>query len=117
MKLIKYLRSTVKTMLLVVSVFWFVFALFSGSAEYGGGVKGIIRNSPNALPWLILLIFLYVAWRWELIGGVLVTVMGFFTIFFFNSYESPFVLFVLSVPLIVLGGFLITSWCVAKKQV
>jgi hypothetical protein len=116
-RLVKYLQSTAKIILFVVAVFWFVFALISGSAEYGGGVKGIVRNSPNALPWLLLLFIVYVAWRRELFGGTLVTVMGLCTIFWFDTFESPFIFFVLSIPLILLGGFLITSWFVVKKKV
>jgi len=93
--------------LIVVVTFWFIFALLSGSEEYGGGLKGIILNSPNALPWLLLGVLVYVAFKWELMGGLLIAGMGVFTVFFFNAYKSPLVFFAISVPLIVLGGLLI----------
>jgi len=39
-------------------------------------------NSPNALPWLLLGVLVYVAFKWELVGGLLVAGMGVFTVFF-----------------------------------
>ena len=59
-KIAKILRYTARTILLFISIFWFVFALLSGAEEYGGGVKGIITNSPNALPWLLLFVLVSV---------------------------------------------------------
>ena len=64
--------------LLIIGVLLFLFALASGADGYGGGIHGIIKNSPNALPWLALLIFLVIAWKWELVGGILITVLGLF---------------------------------------
>jgi len=58
----------------------------------GGGITGIIHNSPNALPWLILLILAYIAFRWETLGGLLILSMGVFSIFFFRAPKNPFVL-------------------------
>ena len=68
-----------------------------------------MKNSPNALPWLLLGVPVFLAFKWELLGGLLVSGMGVFTVFFFNAYRSAFVLFAISVPLIVLGGILIFS--------
>jgi hypothetical protein len=115
MKTAKYLRYTARTVLLIVASFWFVFALLSGSEEYGGGLKGILMNSPNALPWLLLFAFVYVAWRWELIGGILVALMGLYTAFFFDALESPIVFLLISVPLMLLGGLFIASWHLTKN--
>lgn len=116
-KIAKILRYFSRTILLLISAFWFVFALLSGAEGYGGGIKGIIMNSPNALPWLLLLIFVYVAWRWELVGGSIITAMGLFTIFAFNVFNEPFALFLITIPLILLGGFLILSWFLTKDTV
>jgi hypothetical protein len=35
-------------------------ALLSGSKEYGGELKGIVMNSPNALPWVLVFILNWV---------------------------------------------------------
>ena len=115
-KLAKYLRNIARTVLLAISIFWFVFALLSGAEEYGGGLKGIITNSPNALPWLLLFLLVRIAWRKELIGGSLVILMGFLTIFFFKTYQDLIVFMLISLPLILLGGFLIISYCLDKDS-
>jgi|GEM_PF-3270959 len=109
MKLSKYLRCTAKFILTAAGAFWFVFALLSGAGSYGGGVRGIIMNSPNALPWVVFLGVIYVAWRWELVGGALVAGTGLFTVFAFDTLRSPPVFFLLSFPLAVLGGCLIAG--------
>jgi len=116
LKLAKILRYTARTILLLIAVFWFVFAMLSGAEGYGGGIKGIIMNSPNALPWLVLLGLVYVAWRWEKNGGGLIIFMGLFTIFAFNAAKHTFVLFAISIPLILLGSMLIGSWYLRKKN-
>ncbi|OQY30114.1 MAG: hypothetical protein B6I38_07665 [Anaerolineaceae bacterium 4572_5.1] len=115
-QLAKYLRYTARTILLIITALVFVFSLLSGSEEYGGGIKGILKNSPNALPWLLLFVFIYVAWKWELVGGAIVALMGVFTVFFFHSYRFPIVFFVISVPLIILGSFFIASWYLTREQ-
>ncbi len=114
-KAAKFIRYASRTVLVIVSSFWFVFALLSGSGEYGGGIKGIMMNSPNALPWLLLGVLVTVAFKWELVGGLSVAGMGVFTVFFFNAYKSAFVFFSISVPLVVLGGSLLASWYLTKN--
>jgi len=105
-----FLRYTTRGILLPVAIFWFIFALLSGAEAYGGGLWGVIQNSPNALPWLLLFVLVYIAWKQELIGGILITGMGVFTIYFFQSYRDIVVFFGVSVALIVLGLMLIGSW-------
>ena len=106
----------IAAVLLTLAILLFVFSLLSGAEQLGGGLEGIILNSPNALPWAFLLVFVYVAWRWELIGGSLIVLMGLFTLFFFRGYEHPFVLFVITLPMIILGGCFIASWYLTRKR-
>ena len=115
-KLARYLRYTARTILLTVSSFWFIFALSSGAEEYGGGLKGVLMNSPNALPWLLLFLLIYVAWKKELIGGSLIVLAGFLTIFFFKTYKYLIVFLLISLPLILLGGSLMISYYLDKKR-
>ena len=116
LRIARYLRYTALIILLVISLFWFVFALLSGSEEYGGGIKGILMNSPNALPWLLLLIFVFISWKWEVVGGTIILIMGIFTIYFFNVFKHLFSFFVFSLPLMILGLFLILSWWLKRKN-
>ena len=116
-KVTTYTRYFSRITILFGSIFWFVFALLSGSEEYGGGIKGIVLNSLNALPWLLLFVFVYIAWRWELVGGILVIAMGVFTIFFFDVFKSTVVLFAISIPLIILGILFIINWYINRKSI
>ena len=103
-KIAKGLRYFARTVLLLVAIFWFVFALLSGSAELGGGWRGILENAPNAAPWAVLFILVFIAWKWEMIGGILIALLGILSIFMFDALEQPFVFLAISLPLILLGG-------------
>jgi len=92
-----------------------LFALLSGAERIGGGVRGVIYNAPNALPWFILLIFVLLAFRWEFIGGIAIILMGFFTLFFFNAPENHFILWMISIPIIIFGIIFLLSWHLSRK--
>jgi len=113
------LRNTARYSLLVIGVLVFVFALLSGAENKGGGVMGIIKNSPNALPWVLLLVLVYVAWKWELTGGIIITALGLFLFYFFNFAGNNFFLFtfILTLLIILLGSFFILSWYLRKDFV
>lgn len=110
--LAKYLRGIARYTLLLVFGLVFIISLLSGSGDYGGGIKGIIQNSPNALPWLIFLILLFVAWKWEIIGGVLIVLVGLVAMYYFNLREGEFLKFTffMSLAIIIFGSFFICSW-------
>ena len=118
-KLAKYLRSTARYTLLVLGILVFIFALLSGSEGHGGGISGIIKNSPNAIPWLILLALIFIAWKWELVGGIIITVLGIAMLYFFNFRGPNFFLatFILTLLIVLLGSFFIISWYLTKSIV
>jgi len=111
MKTASVLRNTARYFLLVVGILVFIFALLSGAEGHGGGLKGILHNSPNATPWLLLLILLYVAWRRELIGGILISSLGILVMIWMvpgaNFFWAPLII---SLILILMGSFFILSW-------
>ncbi len=113
---IRIVRIVAQTLLTLIALFFFVFALLSGAEEYGGGMSGIIHNSPNALPWLLLLILAGATWKWEKASGIIVVLFGFFTLIAFNAWHEPFVLFAISLPLLVLGGILVGISVYAGKS-
>jgi hypothetical protein len=106
-RIIHILRHTARVFLILIALFFFVFALLSGAEEYGSGMWGIVQNSPNALPWLLLLILAGATWKWEKASGIIIILFGLFTLIAFDAFEEPFVLFVISLPLIILGGVLV----------
>ena len=85
------LRKTARILLFTITTLVFVFALLSGSEGYGGGFMGIIKNSPNALPWFLLFGLNYLIWKKELLGGIILTVFGLFISWFFNSGERFYI--------------------------
>jgi hypothetical protein len=105
------LRNIARYTLLVLGILVFIFALLSGSEKLGGGITGIIKNSPNAIPWVLLLVLIFVAWKWELIGGIIITLLGLFLLYFFNFRGPNFwwSTFLLTLIIPLLGSFFITS--------
>lgn len=114
-KIAKVIRDVARIVLLVLAVLIFVFSLLSGAESLGGGMKGIVNNFPNTIPWIFLLIAVFITFKWELAGGLIILIIGIFTIFFFNALENLFVLFVISIPLIVLAKLLIIAWYLDRK--
>lgn len=112
------LRYMARYFLLILGILVFIFALLSGAEDYGGGVEGIIKNSPNALPWLILLILVYIAWRWELLGGIIITLLGLSMVYYFNFTGSNFFIstFVLTLLITIFGSFFIFSWFLRRME-
>ena len=107
-KKIKTFEIALKIFILVLSVLIFLFALFSGADEYGGGFTGILKNSPNAIPWLVLFVFVFVLWKWELAGGILLCAFSIFTVFMFDVFDDNIgVFFIISLPLFLTGTFFI----------
>lgn len=94
---------------MILAAFWFGFSLFSGAESFGGGYRGLLANSPNALPWLALLIFVYFSYTYEIISGALITAEGIFTLFFFDALNSLFVLLAISLPILLLGSSLLVT--------
>lgn len=115
LKLANALRNTARWAMLVFGILIFIFALVSGSSFYNAGLMGIVYNSPNAIPWAFLLGLVYLAWKNELWGGTLITLMGIFTIFFFKTYEDLIVFSIVSLPLLVFGCFFLASWYLRKN--
>jgi len=115
-KLATIFRYTARISLLIFSVLIFVFALLSGAETFGGGFVGIVKNSSNALPWLVLLVFLFVAWKKELLGGILVSILGIAMMFFFNIRSNGFMSFAffLCLFIIIFGSMFILSWFLRK---
>ncbi|MCB0635651.1 MAG: hypothetical protein KDC54_03485 [Lewinella sp.] len=103
-----HLRNLSWWFLLLLAGWWFLFALLSGAGEYGGGLRGLVMNSPNALPWALLLVLVFLARNRPRLGGIFIALFGALTIVFFRTWQAPLMLGILSLPLMVLGSLL--SW-------
>lgn len=114
--LMRKIGGIAHTLLLVISAFWFGFSLLSGAESLGGGVMGVLRNSPNALPWFFLLILLYLYHHYPIVTSSLIILLGGVSIFFYNAPASPFVLFVITLPVLILGILLLWSGIVLHRS-
>jgi hypothetical protein len=95
----KVISVLVKILLLIIALFWLIFSLMSGFENSGG-----FNNLPNALPWLVLLIGVFVAFRWEIVGSVLIILYAIFAMIFFGF---GIVVFIISLPLAILAAILL----------
>jgi len=93
-----------KILLLVFAIGWLIFSLMSGFEQSGG-----FRNLPNGLPWLVMLVLVLIAFKWEIAGAAMLVLYGIFTVLF---YSFGLVFFIISLPIIVLG--LILLWLSLK---
>ena len=110
LKLANLFRNIARFVLLVLAILIFLFALVSG-AEENSGIMGILKNSPNALPWAILLIIVWIVWKKELLGGIIIILFGIAGAAFFSIWNNLFeFVFWLILGIIMLGGFFLLSW-------
>ncbi|MDP8232246.1 MAG: hypothetical protein P9L91_06195 [Candidatus Zophobacter franzmannii] len=108
---IKILARIMQTLTFIYSILWFTFALLSGSEAYEGGILAVIQNSPNAIPWFVLIIINIVSWGWERTGGILFLIFGIFTFFFFGVADgNEIVLFMITIPFMISGILSIIFW-------
>ena len=112
----KHLKWTARVLGILYTTLFFLFALFSGFGQLGGGLKGIILNLPNTLPWVILGIFVWIAWKEEFIGGSIIAFFGFITIFFFDTYRNPVAFMIISFPLLLIGALFIINYHSNNKK-
>ncbi|MEM7187074.1 MAG: hypothetical protein AAF466_10480 [Bacteroidota bacterium] len=103
----KTLVHKVKTLagvaLFILGMLVFVFSLISGSEEVG-----LLQNSFNGIPWLALLILIFIAFRRPVLGGLLVVLYGLGLVYFFNFRGVNFFLTTFIITMIIpLLGFVI----------
>jgi len=100
-------RIGVSVILITISIVLLFFTLISGSEEYGSTFSGIVQNSPNATPWVVLLIGSLIGYKRPVFGGFLVFMIGLGMFFFFN-FQGNFFFTTFIISLIIpLFGFLL----------
>jgi hypothetical protein len=102
-KLFSFLYWLPRTIVVIFSLFWFVFALLSGAEELGGGFRGVLLNSPNAIPWLLFFGMVGISFKWPKIGGGVFVILGLFMSVFFDWWKEPLLFPTLILPVIVCG--------------
>jgi len=65
-----------------------LFSLLSVSESFGSGVMAILKNSPNALPWLLYIFLIALASRWSRAGSALLLIYTAGLVYLFN-FSGP----------------------------
>lgn len=117
LKIIRTLRKWALIILTVISILLLVFSLLSGSEDYGGGLSGIVKNSPNSLPWVVFVMGVFIAWRRNVWGGLLIAIFGGVITYYFNFTGSNFFLitFIVCLLIVFLGLLVLFSGLALRK--
>lgn len=78
-------RSIARFTLLLLGMTMVSIAIFTGALNYGITIENILRNLPDAVPWFLLLFSLYIAWDSELVGGIIILLLGLGGIFYMQA--------------------------------
>jgi hypothetical protein len=105
LKIIRRARSWALATLFVLGILILIFSLISGSEAYGGSLAGVVKNSPNSIPWVIFLILVIIAWKSNVWGGFLLVIFGGVITYYFNFTGSNFFMttFIFCLMVIFLG--------------
>ncbi|KAA3623765.1 MAG: hypothetical protein DWP94_05255 [Flavobacterium sp.] len=90
MRIIGIAHNWAIALLLILGILLFIFSLISGSETYGGGLSGLIKNSPNSIPWIVLLVLVIIARKNYAWGGFLLLIFGGMITYYFNFRGGNF---------------------------
>jgi hypothetical protein len=117
LKTLRIVRSIALSILLLLSVLVLIFSLLSGSEAYGGGFSGVMKNSPNSLPWLLFLVLVIISYKKSVLGGFLIMIFGAIITYFFNFTGGNFFLttFIVCLLIVFLGLLVLFSGLTIKN--
>lgn len=61
-------RRVARIALTIVAIFWIIFGLVAGFGQTGS----LFDSWENIIPWIAIIILWLVAWRFEILGGLLI---------------------------------------------
>ena len=96
-----------RVFLVFITLLWGTFTLVSGVGPGQGNGVTFWQNAPNALPWIGLGGLTLISFKSPAIGGVLVVLAGVASVFFFNAWSNPVVLFGVALPMVTCGLMLL----------
>jgi len=100
-----FARFIAWVIILVWAAFWIFFNIASGFGEIAE--LGLTAFAMHLIMPLIILVLLWVCWRWELIGGILMLAAAIFAFYFFNvgdpRRDTLMLMVVLVLPVVASG--------------
>ena len=99
----------------IVLLWWLYSSILSVADE---GWEGIMDNQEEAIFFVILLVSVFIAFRWEVAGGVLLILVGLAAPFYFNISFAEEIIFLItsSVFPIIIGIFFILTLTDEQKS-
>ena len=64
---------------------------------------------------LLPLVLILIAWKWEFIGGISITLSG-IAILYLRNFSMPIIIFIIFLLIIIFGSFFILSWHLRKSK-
>lgn len=112
-------RSIGRFGILVLGFTMVSIAIFSGALRSGITIANILSHLPDALPWLLLLFTLLLAWEYELVGGIIITILGLGGLYYFSAGNQTVVVNIFSEAMlmwavIIFGISFILSWALRQ---
>jgi hypothetical protein len=103
-------RWIARGIIIAWAAWWIFFSIASGIAEMPD--LGLMALITHLMVPVEILLTLYVAWRWELAGGILLLAEVLFAWYFFNLHEPKqlFVALTLALPAALAGVLFISCW-------
>jgi len=88
LRLANFFQTTARFGILVLGFTMVSIAIFSGALRSGITIANILTHLPDALPWFLLLFTLFLAWDYELIGGLVILALGLGGLFYFQANDQ-----------------------------
>ena len=101
--------------ILAIAFIFFVGLFALDSFEKGFNIETLIGFFIHLIPSLVILVFLMIAWKWELIGGLLFTILGILYIYMAWGEFSFVVYSLISGPLFVIGMLFLFNGFLKKE--
>lgn len=103
---VKRCRKVARVSLGVVTVFWIIFALVSSGGEAAGGIGSMFSGTWGIIAWLGIAVLWFVAWKWEIPGGLLIIASSIFLAFYLNVFEGDSTEALMVITPLVMTGFM-----------
>jgi len=112
-------RIVSRTLILILGLIVFSIAFISGIDDFRRGIDDMVMSSPYLVAWIIILIILFVAWVWELAGGITIFIMSLYSLYFFMIHDSnySFEIIIFTIALLILSLSLLAAWYFDGKAV
>ncbi|MBL7472562.1 DUF7670 domain-containing protein [Robertkochia sediminum] len=121
---IKFIHWIPRILCILAILFVSIFALDAFQPGKSPGEQ-LLDFTMHLIPSFILTLFLIIAWKWELVGGILFTAIGlvFTPLVFVHNYQmnksiwlSLQIIALITLPFVAVGLLFIKSYKIKKKQ-